>query len=103
MTDKKPRRSRQIFTVKTISEFNIEADFDKFRYLRYKNFISIDEIFTFKNSFSIIFMRMQISLDHVIASLAYPNKPKLASIIWQVNIIQYLKEVSYQLKIIDFQ
>jgi hypothetical protein len=59
-----------------ISGPNAEEDLHRLWHLRHENFVSVDEIITFENSFYIISQRPQISLDHVIASTATPYEPE---------------------------
>jgi len=85
---KKPRRTGEVVAVRSISGPNAEKDIYRLRLLRYKNLLSVYEIFNFEDSFYIISERMRISLEHVVASPAYPDEAELASIIWQVSMIQ---------------
>lgn len=82
---KKPRTG-QVIAVRVIP--NGEEDLYRIQQLRHENFVSVYEIFAFESSFYIISERMQISLDHVVASPAYPDESELASIIWQVSMAQ---------------
>ena len=62
------------------------------RKLCHENLLTVHEIFDFGSSFYIVSGRMHITLDHVIASPAYPKEAELASIIWQVRIVLAMEE-----------
>jgi hypothetical protein len=87
---KKPRRRGQVVAVRIIP--NVEEDVYEIQQLlqqlRHENFVSVYEIFAFESSFYITSERMQISLDHVVASPAYPDESELASIVWQASMAQ---------------
>jgi hypothetical protein len=100
-TGKKPRRTGQVIAVRVIP--NVEEDLYRIQQLRHENFVSVYEIFAFESSFHIISERMQISLDHVVASPAYPDESELASIIWQVRMAQCCRYVNCLLKMIGAQ
>jgi hypothetical protein len=98
---KKPRRKGQVIVVRMIP--NVEEDLYRIQQLRHENFVSVYEIFAFESSFFIISERMQISLDHVVASPAYPDESELASIIWQVSMAQCCRYVNCLLRMIGAQ
>ena len=98
---KKPRTTGQVIAVRVIP--NVEEDLYRIQQLRHENFISVYEIFAFESSFYIISERMQISLDHVVASPAYPDESELASIIWQVSMAQCCRYVNCLLNMIGAQ
>jgi hypothetical protein len=98
---KKPRRKGQVVAVRMIP--NVEKDLDRIQQLRHENFVSVHEIFAFESSFYIISERMQISLDHVVASPAYPDESELASIVWQASMAQCRRYVNCLLKMIGAQ
>jgi hypothetical protein len=84
---KKPRSTRQVFVVKSISGPNAEGDLYLIRLLRHENFPLVYEVFAYENSFHIVYERMKISLDDIVASPAYPDEAELASIVWQVRTV----------------
>jgi hypothetical protein len=98
---KKPRTTGQVIAVRVIP--NVEEDLYRIQQLRHENFVSVYEIFAFESSFYIISERMQISLDHVVASPAYPDESELASIIWQVSMAQCCRYVNCLLNMIGAQ
>ena len=88
LAGKKPRRTGEVVAVRSISGPNAEEDIYRIRLLCHRNLLSVHEIFNFEDSSYIVSERMQISLEHVVASPAYPDEAEMASIIWQVGMIQ---------------
>jgi hypothetical protein len=85
---KRPREMGQVFVVKSLSGPNAEKDLNLIQQLRHDNFLSVHEIFAYESSFYIVYERVHISLDDIVASPAYPDEAELASIIWQVSKVE---------------
>ena len=62
-----------VVPVRSISNSNAEKDLYQMRKLCHENLLTVHEIFDFDSSFYIVSERMHITLDHVIASPAYPK------------------------------
>jgi hypothetical protein len=74
-----------VVLVRSISNSNAEKDLYQMRKLGHENLLTVHEIFDFDSSFYIVSERMHTTLDHVIASAAYPKEAELASKVWQVK------------------
>jgi hypothetical protein len=53
--------------------------------IQHKNFVSVLEVFSFEQSFHVIFEHMPIAISRFANILYYPNELQLASILGQVN------------------
>jgi hypothetical protein len=76
---------RNVVSVHKIKGQDAKVKLRMLQRIQHRNFVSVLEVFSFEQSFHIIFEHMPIAISHFADILYYPNELELASILGQVN------------------